>query len=148
MKALFAGVALVGLMVLPAAAANSGPSAPLIVTPSQLHWNASAELPAGGKMAVVAGDPAKAGWYVVRISLPAGAKFPPHYHGGPEYVTVLSGTFLVGLGDTMNAAKMTTLPAGSYVAVPTGVHHYAMAKDAVVLELSGPGPMTTTMVKM
>lgn len=40
----------------------ASPAAPVIVTPSQLHWQSSSDLPAGGKIAVVDGDVTKAGW--------------------------------------------------------------------------------------
>jgi quercetin dioxygenase-like cupin family protein len=140
-------IALLLLSALPAAADNSGPSAPLIVTPSQLDWVSSAMLPAGAKMAVVQGDYTKAGWYTLRLSLPDGATFRPHFHGMAEYATVLQGTLMVGLGDAMDPSKMTALPAGSYAEIPAGIHHYGVAKGDTIIQLSGMGPMTMTEVK-
>ncbi|MBV8489239.1 MAG: cupin domain-containing protein [Candidatus Eremiobacteraeota bacterium] len=135
---------LVAFAALPVRAADTA-AAPIIVMPTQLAWTTSDQLPAGSKMAVLQGDPSKPGYYTIRFSLPDGAAFPVHLHGTDEYVTVLEGTLLVGLGDTVDKAKMTALPAGSFVAVPAGLHHYALAKGATVLQLSGAGPMTTTM---
>ena len=145
-KQIAIGAILSLLFALPAAAQN-GPAAPVIVTPDNVQWTASAMLPAGGKIAVIDGDYTKAGPYTLRISLPDGAAFPPHFHAGAEYVTVLQGTFLVGIGDTADPAKMTALPAGSFAMVPAGVHHFAIAKGATILQLSGMGPMTMTDVK-
>ena len=119
---------------------------PIIVTPSQITWQADKTLPPGVKMAVLAGDPTKSGWYVVRLNMSDGAKFPPHFHGGPEYVTVIQGTLLVGLGTTMDASKMKALPAGSYIEVPAKLPHYAAARGTTVIQITGSGPMTMTAV--
>ncbi|HTU82477.1 MAG TPA: cupin domain-containing protein [Candidatus Acidoferrales bacterium] len=135
------------LALLGAAPMMGARTTPLIVTPSQLQWTTAPDLPAGAKMAVVDGDPSKVEHYTVRLMLPDGATFPPHYHGGDEMVTVLQGSIVVGLGDTIDLAKSQTLPAGSYVFLPAGVHHWARAKGDAVLQLSGMGPMTQTNVK-
>lgn len=70
---------------------------------------------------------------------------PLHYHKNAEYVTVLSGTFAIGVGS--KNAKMIALPAGSYVAVPAGVAHFVKSVTASVTEIKGMGPMTQTNVK-
>src|SRR6266566_1072789 len=116
--------------------------APTIVVPGQEHWNAGAGMMKGAQVAVLAGNPAKSGLYIVRVKVPAGAIFGPHYHNETENVTVVSGTLWVGLGDKMNKAKMVALPAGSFVQVPAKLHHYAMTKMATVLDITGIGPET------
>lgn len=123
-------------------------SAPTIITPSQVHWTAGTGPMAGAQVAVLSGDPYKAGPYTMRLRLPDGAKFAPHFHGDVENVTVLQGTLLVGLGDKMNPAKMIALPAGSFVSVPAGAHHYAAAKGDTIIQIHGMGPSSMTMVKM
>jgi quercetin dioxygenase-like cupin family protein len=148
MKALHAFLAVLLLLpALPASADTPSADAPVIVMPSQLQWVSSPMLPPGGKVAVLQGDYTKAGWYTLRFSLPDGASFAPHAHGTTEYVTVLQGTLMVGLGDTVDKSKMTALPAGSFVAVPAGVHHYATARGDTIIQLSGMGPMTMVEVK-
>ena len=104
--------------------------------------------PAGAQIAVISGDPSKPGPYVVRLELPDGAKFGPHFHGDVENVTVLQGTLLVGVGDTADPSKMISLPAGSFVSVPMGLHHYAQAKGDTIIQIHGMGPSSMTMVKM
>ncbi len=80
-------------------------------------------------MAVVVGDPSKAGaYYAYFLKVPDGGKAMPHSHGMTENVVVISGSGMVGFGDTMNTAKMMSVGAGSVVSVPAGVHHYAMTK--------------------
>jgi len=140
------------LLILPAipVAADTPPAPaakPVMITPSQLQWVSNPMLPAGTTMAIIDGDPTKAGWYTIRLHLPNGASFPPHFHSDTEYVTVLQGTLMVGIGDTVDASKMTALPAGSAVTVPAGVHHYAAANGDTILQLTGQGPMTMTAVK-
>lgn len=119
---------------------------PTIVKPADLKWSAMEGTP-GAQMAVVYGDPAAAGTYTIRLKLAPGTKFPAHWHPGAERVTILSGTFLVGVGDKMDMAKMQALPAGTFVYLPAGAHHYAMAKTAVVLQSTGTGPFKINVVK-
>ncbi|HEV2909473.1 MAG TPA: cupin domain-containing protein [Candidatus Eremiobacteraceae bacterium] len=138
-------VAIIGFASSSAAMPN--PNAPTIVQPSAVNWQPVKGM-TGLMYAVLYGDPTKAGGqYATRYKVPDGFKFPPHSHPQIEQVTVLSGTLLVGLGDKVDPAKMLTLPAGSFVAIPAGLHHYAMAKGATVLELHGVGPYVMTMVK-
>ena len=46
------------------------------------------------------GDPGKDGLYVVRLKMPAGYRIPAHNHPTTENVTVVSGNFHIGMGDT------------------------------------------------
>ncbi len=128
-----------------AALAGGGPA---VFTPDTVAWkNGTGDLK-GMQIAVLSGDPSKAGsQYAMRLKLPDGAKFPPHYHPNAEQVTIISGTMLVGMGDKMDTAKMKALPAGSYAALPAKIHHYAMAKGVTVIELHGIGPSSDVMVK-
>lgn len=132
-------------LVAPAFAADPTPT---IVSPSQVHWTPGTGPFTGTQIAVLSGDPSTSGPYTMRIHIPDGGKFPPHFHGDVENVTVLQGTLLVGLGDTMDPAKMIALPAGSFVSVPMGLHHYAMAKGDTIIQIHGMGPSSMTMVKM
>jgi hypothetical protein len=63
-------------------------------------------------------------------------------------ILLIGGTLLVGIGDKVDPAKMVALPAGSFVSVPAGLHHYAMAKGDTILQIHGVGPSSMTMVKM
>jgi mannose-6-phosphate isomerase-like protein (cupin superfamily) len=129
-------------------AALATAASPTIVTPSQVHWTAGTGPMKGAEIAVLSGNPDKAGPYTIRLRVPDGAKFGPHWHGDVENVTVLQGTLLVGVGDKWNQGKMISLPPGSFVSVPMGLHHYAMAKGDVIIQIHGMGPASMTMVKM
>ncbi len=130
---------------LTAAAAAAGN--PIVVTPDTAKWQPVPQFK-GWEMATIVGDPSKAGaYYAYFLKAPAGGKALPHYHGMTENVVVISGNAMFGIGDTINPAKMTTAGPGTVISVPAGVHHYAMSKSGMVLEISGIGPDTTTYVK-
>ena len=140
-----AACAAVALLAVSSAA--PAPMSPVIITPGAVKWMPVKGM-GGLQSAVLFGDPSKAGSeYAIRYELPDGFKFPPHMHPLPEQVTVISGTFMVGLGNTITPAKMLSLPAGSYVALPAKVHHYAVAKGVTVVEVHGVGPFQIIWVK-
>jgi Domain of unknown function (DUF4437) len=67
---------------------------------AEIHWkDGPASLPAGAKVAVLEGDPTKEGFFTMRLLLPDGYKIQPHWHPKVEHVTVISGTFNVGMGE-------------------------------------------------
>lgn len=136
----------IALAIAATTAIGGAAATPTIVTPNAVAWAHGTGADAGTMVALLDGNPEKTGSYTMRMKLPAGTRFAPHMHAGDEHVTVISGTLYVGLGDTMNASTMKALPAGSYVAVPANLHHYAMAKAETVIQISGIGPDKTTML--
>jgi hypothetical protein len=72
-----------------------------------IEWKAGpAALPAGAKMAVLEGDPAKEGPFVVRFQFPDGYHIAPHTHPKTERVTVISGSlYLAPAGPLIAAAQ-------------------------------------------
>ena len=118
----------------------AGPAA-VVVTPDKIQWGpAPPVFPTGAQFAVLAGDPGKAGPFVVRIKAPDGYRIMPHWHPTGEYVTVISGEFHVGMGDKFDESSLQTLPAGSVAAVPTHHNHYAMTKGETVVQVNSTGP--------
>lgn len=130
--ALVAGLALTGAARAQAPAIKWGP--------------APAVFPAGIKMAVLHGDPSQNGMFIVRLEFPAGSSIAPHFHPTDENVTVISGTFLVGMGDTLSASKALVLRAGGFITAPAGAHHYAIARSRTVVQVSAMGPFALTYV--
>jgi quercetin dioxygenase-like cupin family protein len=112
-----------------------------------LSWGpAPAAFPAGAKMAVVSGDPGKAAPFTVELSMPDGYRIPPHFHPTDETVEVKKGTFLVGMGDTLDLAKTKTMKVGAKGQVPAEHHHYAAARGATVVSVTAIGPFAMTYV--
>jgi len=115
--------------------------------PAALHWGpAPPVFPKGAEMAVVSGDPGKAAPFAVQLKMPSGYKIPPHFHPTDETVEVKSGTFLYGMGDTFDAKKTKPMNVGDKGSIPAKMHHYAQAKGATVVEVSGMGPFAMTYV--
>jgi quercetin dioxygenase-like cupin family protein len=114
----------------------------------EIKWGpAPAIFPAGAEMAVMQGDPSDTGLFTVRLRFPSGYKIPPHTHPSDEHVTVVSGTFLVGMGKTFDAAKTMALSAGGFVTAPANEAHYAMARGGVtVVQVHAMGPFAMTYV--
>ena len=73
--------------------------------------------------------------------MPAGYRIAPHWHPLRENVTVISGTFKVGMGDTFDTSKMGAFPAGSFAYLDPDMHHYAMAVSDVVVQIHGTAPV-------
>ena len=85
-----------------------------IFTPDEVTWGPAPDaLPPGAMLAVVSGNPGEAGLYTILAKMPAGYKIPAHWHPDDENVTVLSGTFYLGNGETFDKGKMKAMPAGS-----------------------------------
>ena len=133
------------------AAAQGAPSqAPphaVIVMPDQVKWGPGpAALPSGAKAAVLEGDPKEAGPFTMRLTFPDGYRIPPHFHPGVERVTIIQGTFKVGMGDKFDAAALTPLPAGTFVALQPGTHHFGQAQGKTIVQLNTTGPWGVTYV--
>jgi catechol 2,3-dioxygenase-like lactoylglutathione lyase family enzyme len=97
---------------------------------------------AGAQLAVLEGNPgAASGDYTVRLKMPDGYRIAPHWHPQRENVTVISGTFKVGMGDNFDESKMGAFPAGSFAFLDPDMHHYAMASGEVVVQVHGKAPL-------
>jgi len=144
MRAVLVGL---GCAVGAVAAFAQAKSTEVTATPAELKWGpAPPVFEPGASMAVVAGDPGAAGPFVVRLKMPAGYKVAPHFHPTDENVTVLSGTFAIGMGDKLDAAAARNMPVGSFALMPAQMHHYAVAKTAAVVQVHAMGPFALTYV--
>lgn len=109
--------------------------------PDKLEWkDGPPSLPKGAKIAVLEGDPGKEGPFVFRVKVPDGYKIPPHTHPKPERVTVISGTFNIGVGDKFDAGKTEAMPAGTYGTWPAKMNHFVWVKGETVVQFHGEGP--------
>lgn len=118
----------------------------VMVAPSALTWgDPPPGLPAGGRVAVVSGDPTQPVPFVLRAQVPAGYRVPLHWHPTTENLTVLSGTTAIGMGEAADQS-MTELAAGGFVVLPAEMRHIFMAKTASTIQIHGVGPFAITYV--
>lgn len=120
----------------------------ILLSPDQIKWGpAPPSLPAGAQLAVPEGNPMKAGApFTIRAKFPDGYKVPPHWHPTDEKVTVLQGSFGMGLGEKFDPAAGHEMPTGSFALMPKGVRHYAWAIGETVVQVSGTGPFEVNYV--
>jgi quercetin dioxygenase-like cupin family protein len=118
-----------------------------IVSPGDIKWSPGPpSIPAGAQAAVLYGDPGKDGMFALRLKLPKGYVLAPHTHPKPEVVTVISGTFRLGMGEAADRSKAQPLAAGSFLALHPGMAHFAFADEDTVIQLNSTGPWTLTYV--
>jgi hypothetical protein len=116
----------------------------VIVKDEALVWR---PLRPGVEQAVVAGDPTKAGPFVMRIRYQGPSRVPPHWHPNDEHITVLAGTFALGMGETPDEKAVTDLAVGGYAMLPARMAHYAWAKGPrTVVQIHGMGPFVINYV--
>lgn len=131
---------------------SSGARAQQDVRPAHSAMSGSAEvarewfptpsiLPAGGKIAVVSGNPFEPGPFTLEFQMPDGYTLPPHTNPSNEHVTVTSGALMVGLGRNIDRRESVVLITGDTASVPAGVPHWSIAKGdtrLIVSEEMGP----------
>jgi uncharacterized RmlC-like cupin family protein len=118
----------------------------VMITPSDLKWSDVSSLPPGAKIAVIEGPMNEAVPFTVRLRFPANYKIPAHWHPAVERVTVLSGTFHMGVGDKLDPQNATPLIPGSIAIIQPKTNHFAWTKEETVVQLNGVGPWGITYV--
>jgi hypothetical protein len=125
----------------------AGRLAHMVALPDDVKWGpAPPALPPGAQAAVLDGDPTKAGPFTLRLKLPDGYTVPAHWHPTDENVTVISGSFGIGLGDKFDKDKVRFLPPGSYVRLGKEERHFAVMKGETTVQVHGTGPFEITFV--
>jgi hypothetical protein len=146
-RKLFIAVVIVGMLCvaghLVTIAAHPGTHDTNAFTPDTIPWGPPPPFVApGAQLAVIEGNPAApTGDYTVRLKMPDGYRIAPHWHPQRENVTVISGTFKVGMGDIFDKDKMGSFPAGSFAYLDPDMHHYAMASGEVIVQVHGNAPL-------
>ncbi|MGI8908636.1 MAG: cupin domain-containing protein [Candidatus Sumerlaeaceae bacterium] len=103
-------------------------------------------LPKGAQIAVLEGDPAKEGTFVFRLKVPDGYRIPPHTHPKVERISVIAGTFSIGMGEKFDPQAMQVMPTGTYGYWPAGMKHFVSATGETILQFHGTGPWTINYV--
>jgi len=113
-----------------------------VINSEDVQWKPFPAFPPAARLAVLVGDPTKAGPYVIRVKLPAGTKMQPHRHPEDRIYTVISGVFYIGLGTEFDASKLSAHPPGSVIVLPGNQPHFHWAKSGeYVTQVSAIGPL-------
>ena len=116
-----------------------------MVSAAELKWVDVPSLPPGAKMAVLEGPMNEPVPFTARIRVPANYQIPAHWHPAIERVTVLSGTFYMGLGDVLDVSKGMAVRAGGFAVMQIKAPHFAYTtNEPVELQLHGIGPWGIT----
>ena len=114
--------------------------------PSEVAWEQRRSAP-DVHYAAIYGDPAKSGPYAFRVRAQAGHRLAPHTHPDERTVTVLSGTYWTGVGETFDEDKLQAFPAGSFYVIPAGIPHFSGVLDGEVeFQEAGVGPSSHDLV--
>jgi hypothetical protein len=111
------------------------------LTPDKLQWQAAPpSLPPGAQVAMLEGNPARPGYFCMRIRFPQNYSIPPHWHPNHERVTVISGTLFLGQGETFDEPSAQALTPGSYSTMPPRMRHYGYTRQPAEIQLTTIGP--------
>jgi quercetin dioxygenase-like cupin family protein len=112
------------------------------ILPENVEWKPFAAFPASVRLAVIAGQPAEPGPYMIRVKVPGGVKLMPHQHSEDRIYTVISGVFYIGLGDEFDADKLEAYPAGTVIVLPGNTSHFHWAKSGeYISQVTAIGPL-------
>ena len=124
-----------------AAGAVVAQSTHILVPADKVQWGpAPPFLPAGAQIAVLQGNPSEKGPVTLRLRFPANYNIPAHWHSMAETVTVLSGTFNVGMGDKLDRQASQALQSGGFVSLPATMRHFAWTAKPTVVQVNLEGP--------
>lgn len=145
--AAIAAVALTSSLALTSAPALANDEHVLIESDAFEYAVGPGSIDEGAEFAVLYGDPGAEGVFAMRLKLPDGFHIAPHHHTQPEIVTVISGTFKIGMGEAADPEDTVTLDSGGFFAYPPGMVHYAYAEGETVIQLNSTGPWTITYIR-
>lgn len=124
-------------LLLPALAAASPGSPDRTIRPTDRAWERfglAERVPVAGDLV----DPDCPS--VTLLRLRPGTRLPPHAAQVDRTYLLLSGTLHVGFGKKWDAARMRTLPAGSFWVVPASTSTFEWSEDEAVCEVVATRP--------
>lgn len=85
--------------------------------------------PPAARLAVVVGQPAELGAYLIRVKVPAGVKSMPHRDREDRIYTVILGVFYIGIGDEFDANKLQACPPEAVIVLPAEYSAFLRGKN-------------------
>ena len=96
----------------------------------------------------VSGDFTKPGEpFVFRIHQDAGYVTLPHTHPIDEYITVVKGSWSLGMGRRFKRSALEPMDTGTFGIAPKNMAHFAWSKSETILQIHGIGPFSSTVVE-
>lgn len=112
------------------------------ILPEDVGWKSFPAFPPAAQLAVLVGEPSRAGPYVIRVKMPSGGKMMPHRHPEDRIYTIISGVFYIGLGDQFDGDKVKAYPPGCVIVLPGDTAHFHWAKSGeYVTQVTAVGPL-------
>jgi quercetin dioxygenase-like cupin family protein len=84
----------------------------------------------------------------VRFQTPDGYRIAPHTHPTPERITVISGSFHIGMGDKFDESAARELGAGGFTVLPPGMKHFAWTTGDTIVQINSEGPFVIKYVNL
>ncbi len=105
-------------------------------------------MPPGQWVEKVWGDFTKPGEpFVFRIHQDAGYITLPHTHPIDENITVVKGSWALGMGRRFNQSALEAMETGTFGMVPKNMAHFAWSRTETILQVHGSGPFTSTVIE-
>lgn len=115
-----------------------------IVHSGDLKWTPIIK---GCSIATVEGDYNAEGQpFVLRFQCADGAKVPAHWHPTDENMTVLKGSFLLGMGETFDESKLKPMNPGNFLFISKEMRHFGKIKGETIIQVHGVGPFKVNWV--
>ena len=112
------------------------------ILPEDIDWRPFPAFPPSVRLAVIIGQPAEPGPYVIRVKVPSGVRLMPHRHPEDRVYTVMSGVFYIGLGEKFDGDKVEAFPPGSVIVLPGDTAHFHWARSGeYVTQVTAIGPL-------
>jgi quercetin dioxygenase-like cupin family protein len=92
------------------------------------------------------GEGTKPGAYVYRVRAPNGFRIPPHWHTKTMHLTVLTGTLVLVMGESLDSSQARRYAPGSFLVMPAGMRHVEWFEGETVVHVETEGPMETVFV--
>ena len=114
------------------------------LAPQDIRWFTPAYYTDGRQRAHLRGDSSKGGDWIDRVRIPGGSRVLAHTHPDDELVTVIEGTWYLGIGKRFDETKLKAWPAGSFILIPADVPHFLATREGpVIVQTSGQGIFRT-----
>jgi quercetin dioxygenase-like cupin family protein len=110
------------------------------LSPPDIPWFTPSYYTDGRQRAQLLGDSTKGGAWIDRVKIPSGSRIPAHTHPHDEVVTIIEGTWYLGIGEKFDETKLKAYPAGSFIIIPAQVPHFLATREGpVIVQVSGDG---------